>query len=375
MLRIVDRYLARELLWSFIAALMILVLVITGATVADLLAKIAKGHIAADLLLSLIGLRMVDTLTLLVPLSAFLGVQIAYGRLYRESEMAVFSASGLPLSGLLRPLALFAIPVTIVTALISFWFAPAADRQAQTLQEEASRSLIIAGLEPGRFIELPNNDGVMYVEGMNGDGTKFTKMFVASEKASADKKTTSINIVTATDGELYHEADGISRFLGLNDGFRVEGILGQDNFRLMRYERNDIKLSDNANDTTPDSIKRSATTMSLLRSTDVVQRAELQWRLVAPLTVLVLVMLALPLAKSSPREPRYARLLIALLAWFIYYNCLAMWRSRLSQGFTDPRVGFWLILIPTTLIAIYLSWRGQQLPKPKAAKRRASGAA
>jgi hypothetical protein len=51
-----------------------------------------------------------------------------------------------------------------------------------------------------------------------------------------------------------------------------------------------------------------------------------------------------------------------------------MWRSRLSQGFTDPRVGFWLILIPTMVIAIYLSWRGQQLPKPKT-KSRASGAA
>ncbi|MEP6483214.1 MAG: LPS export ABC transporter permease LptF [Rudaea sp.] len=375
MLRIVDRYLARELVWSFAAAVLILLLVVTGATVADLLNKIAHGRVAADLLLALIGLRTVDTLTLLIPLSAFLSVQIAYGRLYRESEMAVFAASGLPVSGLLRPLALFAIPLAIVTALISFWFAPAAVRQAQTLQEEASRSLIIAGLEPGHFVPLPNNDGVMYVEGMNTDGTKFTKMFVASERPSPDAKTTSINIVTATDGELYHESDGVARFLGLNDGFRVEGVLGQDNFRLMHYERNDIKLSDTSNDTTPDSVKRSATTTQLFASPDIVQRTELQWRTVAPLSVLVLVLLGLPLAKSSPREPRYARLLIALLAWFVYYNCLAIWRSRLSQGMFDPRFGFWLILIPTTLIAIYLGWRGQQLPKPKTAVVRKRGAA
>ncbi len=374
MLRIVDRYLARELLWSFIAALLILLLVVTGATVADLLNKIAHGRVAADLLLALIGLRTVDTLALLVPLSAFLGVQIAYGRLYRESEMAVFAASGLPVSGLLRPLALFATPIVILTALVSFWFAPASNRQAQLLQEEASRSLIIAGLEPGRFVELPNNDGVMYVEGMNADGTKFTKMFVTSEKTSVDKKTTSINIVTAADGELYHESDGIARFLGLNDGFRVEGVIGQDDFRLMRYQRNDIKLSDNSNDTTPDSVKRSATTSDLLRSNDLVQRTELQWRMVAPLSVIVLGLLALPLAKSSPREPRYARLLIALLAWFVYYNCLAIWRSRLSQGVTDPRAGFWIILLPTLVIAIYLNWRGQQLPKPKSAQIVAGGA-
>ena len=74
-------------------------------------------------------------------------------RLYRESEMAVFAASGLPATGLLRPLALFGVPLAIAIALIAFWLAPAAVRQAQSLQEEASRSLIIAGLEPGRFVE------------------------------------------------------------------------------------------------------------------------------------------------------------------------------------------------------------------------------
>ena len=370
MLRIVDRYLARELLLSFTAAVLILLLVTVGATVADLLAKIARGRVAADLLLALIGLRTVDTLTLLVPLAAFLGVQIAYGRLYRESEMAVFAASGLAVTGLLRPLLLFAVPLTIAMALISFWLAPAAVRQAQTLQQEASRSLIVAGLEPGRFVELPNNDGVMYVETMNPDGTRFKKMFVASERANATDGSTSLNVITAADGELFHDADGTQRFLGLNDGFRVEGVLGQDNYRLMRYQRNDIKLPDNSNDSTPESVKRSAPSMDLLRSTDTSQRAELQWRLAAPLSVLVLVLLALPLARSSPREPRYARLLIALLAWFIYYNGLAIGRSWISQGKFDPRIGFWWVQIPTVLIAAFLLWRSQQLPKPGPAPTR-----
>src|SRR5215472_15764557 len=119
-LRIVDRYLVRELLVSFLAAVTILLLVTVGATVADLLAKIARGRVAADLLMALIGLRTVDSLTLLVPLAIFVGVQLAYGRLYRESEMAVFAASGLPLTGLLRPLMLLALPLMLVMALISF---------------------------------------------------------------------------------------------------------------------------------------------------------------------------------------------------------------------------------------------------------------
>jgi len=375
MLRIVDRYLARELLVSFLAATLILLLITLGGTVADLLNKIARGRIPADLLLALIGLRTVDALTVLAPLAVFIGVQLAYGRLYRESEMAVFAASGLPLTGLLRPLLLLALPLMLLMALISFWFAPAAVRASQSLLQEASKSLIIAGLEPGRFVPLPNNDGVMYVDSMNSDGTQFKKMFVASERSNKDENTNDINVITAESGELFHDANGVERYLGLNDGFRVEGVIGQDNYRLMRYGRNDIKLPDNETDTSADSVKRSATTAELLHSEDPVQRAELHWRLAAPISTLILILLALPLAKSSPREPRYARLLIALLAWLIYYNCLAIGRSKLSQGVFDPRIGFWWVQVPTALIALFLLWRSQRLPRPRAAARTRTGAA
>ena len=365
MLRIVDRYLARELLVSFVAATAILLLVTVGGTIADLLGKIAHGRVPADLLLALIGLRTVDALSVLAPLAVFLGVQIAYGRLYRESEMAVFQASGLAMGDLLRPLMLLAVPLAIVMGLISFWLAPAAVRLSQTLLQEASRSLIIAGLEPGRFVELPNNDGFMYVESMNSEGTNFSKMFVATEKKNPKDGKSQLNIITATTGELYHEADGAQRYLGLNDGFRVEGIVGQDKFRLMRYQRNDLKLQDSETDNSADSVKRAAPTSELLASSDIVQRAELQWRIGVPVTTLVLILLALPLAKSSPREPRYARLLIALLSWVIYYLAMTFARSWISQGKVTPLIGFWWIQIPTAMIALFLLWRSQQLPKPR----------
>jgi lipopolysaccharide export system permease protein len=378
-LRIIDRYLARELLVSFIAATAILLLVTVGGNVADLLNKIAHGKIPAELLLSLIGLHTVEALTVLAPLAVFIGVQLAYGRLYRESEMAVFAASGLPVTGLLRPLMLLAVPLMIVMALISFWWAPASERLSQSLVREANRSLIIAGLEPGRFVELPNNDGVMYVEAMNEDGTKFKKMFVASERADvpdksaaaktpADKtvgNTVRINVITAADGELYHDANGAERYLGLNDGFRVEGIIGEDNYRLLRYARNDIKLTDSDPDNNSDSIKIAAPTLDLLRSQDPVQRAELHWRLAAPVSMILLVLLALPLSKSSPRQPRYAGLLIALLSWSIYFSLLSLGRNWIRMGKLNDLAGFWWIYIPTLLIAAYLLWRGQQLPKPK----------
>lgn len=344
-------------------------LIVVGTAVADLLAKIARGRIPADLLFTLIALRSVDALTVLMPLAVFLGVLLAYGRLWRDSEMAVLQSSGLDLGGLARPLILLIAPTMILLGTISFWLAPAAERLSQTLLEEANRSLIIAGLEPGRFIELPGKDGEIYVGEMSGDGTTFKRMFVESERIEKDTGKTRVDVITATHGFLYHDADGIGRYLALQDGFRVEGKLGEDDYRLMRFERNDIKLPDNESDDNDNTVKRSAPTGVLLRGgDDPVMRAELHWRLAAPLSALVLTLLALPLSKSSPREPRYARLLVAVLAWWVFNTGLGLGRSWISQGKLAPAFGFWWVYIPTIAVAAWMIWSSQRMPRARAAR-------
>ncbi|HKE49553.1 MAG TPA: LPS export ABC transporter permease LptF, partial [Rhodanobacteraceae bacterium] len=354
-LRIVDRYLLRELVSNFAGASLILLLIVVGTAVADLLAKIARGRIPADLLFTLIALRSIDALTVLMPLAAFLGVLLAYGRLWRDSEMAVLQSSGLDAGGLARPLILMVVPTMILLGTISFWIAPAAVRLSQTLLEEANRSLIIAGLEPGRFIELPGKDGEIYVGEMSSDGTTFKRMFVENERVEKDTGKTRIDVITATHGYLYHDADGVGRYLALLDGFRVEGTLGQDDYRLMRFARNDIKLPDNENDDNDTAAKRSAPTRVLFRNADdPVMRAEIHWRLAAPLSALVLTLLALPLSKSSPREPRYARLLVAVLAWWVFNAGLGLGRSWISQGKLAPGFGFWWVYLPTIAMAAWL---------------------
>ena len=369
-LRIVDRYLLRELAGGFLAATAILLLVMVGGAVADLLSKIAKGRIPADLLFTLIGLRTVGTLTILMPLAVLLGVLQAYGRLWRDSEMAVLQSSGLDLAGLLRPLALFMLPTMFLLGAVSFWLGPAADRLAARLLTEANRSLIVAGLEPGRFVELPGRDGVIYVGEMSADGSQFKRMFIESERLDTKVGKTRIEVITATHGFLYHDADE-GRYIALQDGFRVEGKLGEDDYRLMRFARNDIKLPDSVGDDSEAAQKRSAPTATLLAaSDDPLMNSELHWRLAAPLSVLVLGLLALPLSRSSPREPRYARMLLALLAWLLYYNGLLLGRAWIGQGKLAPGFGLWWVYLPALAIAAWLIWSGQRLKVPRKGRAR-----
>jgi lipopolysaccharide export system permease protein len=362
MLRIIDRYLLRELAFGFFASAVILLVVTLGGTISDVLTKVARGRLPGNLVFEILGLRTLDALTVLVPLAVFLGVLLAYGRLWRDNEMAVLQGAGMPLTALLRPLAWLAGPVVLLVGLISFWLAPAAIRLSHSLVQEANRSLVVAGMEAGRFMQLPGRGGVIYVDQMNDAGSHFQRMFVETERA--DGEDTRIDVITAERGELRRESDGEGRFLALQDGFRVEGRIGHDDFRLLRFKGNDIALADNESETTPDALKRAAPFSELLSSREPLQQAEIHWRLAAPLSVFVLALLAVPLARTRPREARYASVLVALLCYLIYLGWMGLARTFIETGKVTPALGLWWVHVPALLVAVWLIRRSDRLPSP-----------
>ena len=70
MLRIIDRYLLRELAQSFLGVAAVLLLISIGETVIAVLNQVARGRVPADLLVAMIGLRAIDGLNVMLPLAA-----------------------------------------------------------------------------------------------------------------------------------------------------------------------------------------------------------------------------------------------------------------------------------------------------------------
>ncbi|PKM10161.1 MAG: LPS export ABC transporter permease LptF [Gammaproteobacteria bacterium HGW-Gammaproteobacteria-5] len=357
----IERYLIREFALSFAAATLVLTLVGLGGIAADLLAEIARGRTPAALLLSQLGLRIVHYQPILLPLSLFIGLMLAISRLYRDSEMAVLNAVGFGPRQLLRPVALITLPVVLVIGLCSLWAVPTALRASRAMVETANRSLLVAGLEPGRFVELPGKQGVLYVTDMDADGSHFQRLFLHRENEGR------LDVITASSGELFF--DGLEeRYLRLLDGFRVEGSPDTLDFRLMRFERNDIRVPPrSANDgRRPEAL---LPTQVLLAMPGPFAWAELHWRLGPPLLAAVLAVLAIPLARSSPRAPRYGLVLLALLGYLFYMNLLILGQSWLGNGQTAAPLGLWWLHAPAALIAFLLLARDGSLGRKPRRRR------
>jgi lipopolysaccharide export system permease protein len=358
---LIERYLLRQFAASVLAVAAVLLLVGLGGLLVDLMSEIARGKVPAALLLSQLGLRSIQVLPILLPLALFVGLLLAIGRLYGESEMAVLSSVGLGPQRLWRPLLLVTLPVVAVVAATSLWAAPYGARLARDMIETANRSFLVAGLEAGRFMELPGRGGILYVGELSSDGTQFGKMFVQSERDGR------LDVITATEGELFFEGD-TGRFLRLRDGFRVEGVPTGKDFRLMRFAENELRVPDREIEAESNELEARGT-LALMAQTDAPARAEFNWRLATPLLALTLGFLALPLGRGEARQARYGRILAALLIYINAMVLLILGKGWLSTGAIPAWLGLWWLLLPMALLAAWLFRIDGRLrrPRPEAA--------
>lgn len=340
-----DRYLFREFAQSTFAALVVLGMVSMSALVGVVLDRIARGKVPASLMLSQLGLQLLSYLPLILPLALMLGLLLALGRLYRDSEMPVLAAVGVGPARLGRPLAWLLVPTLVVIGACSLWLGPWGQRVSNQMIEEANRTLVVAGMEPGQFTTLPGG-GVVYIGAAGEGGTRLHRIFV--HRQDGDR----MDVTTATGGRLYFGEDD-DRYLRLEDGFRVEGpVDGGLEYRLMRYAANEIRLPDREEVADEDDPEILPTT-ALLGDPRPEAQAQLHWRLAPPLLALAFGLLAVPLARSGPRQTRYGRILLGFLAYLVGMNLATLGTEWIAAGRVPAAVGLWWLLLPLLAAALW----------------------
>jgi lipopolysaccharide export system permease protein len=250
-------------------------------------------------------------------------------------------------------MSILAVVLAVVVGTVTMWLGPWSARTSQALVASANRSVIAAGLDAGRFTELPGKGGIIFVDNLSRDGSVLGNTFIATDRPGSDG-VHHLKLITGKHGQLYQDSDGVGRFLALWDGWQYEIPLGADNWRKMQYERNDSSLSNVQSDDDDDDPAHILDTITLAQVDTPDARAEFAWRTIAPAMMVVLLMLALPLSKQTPREPRFGRLLLAVLAFYLYYLLLALCRSKLIKGAWHHSTPMWSISLLVFLIAVWM---------------------
>lgn len=356
-----DRYLLSEFVQATFATVLVLLIVVFGAAFARVLADIADGRVPVDMLLPQLGLLFLNWLPIILPLALLLGLMLAVGRLYRDSEMPVIQSIGVGPRRMLRPLLMLALPVAAIVALCSLWLAPASERTAKQMVNTASRNLLVAGLEPGRFTQIANG-GVVFVGRISGDGSRFERIFIYRQKGDR------LDVTTSNRGHLEVDDEG-RRFLVLENGFEVEGPREgtSRDYRLMRYRRNEAQMPAADRKYDPNDPELLPTT-ALLGDARREAKAQLHARIAPPLLALAFALMAVPLARSSPRDSRFGAIVLGFLAYMVSFFLTRLGTDWIEKGKLAPVLGLWWLLLPLLAIATWLYFSDGRMRRPRLAR-------
>lgn len=348
--KILSNYLRRESLKTVTVIFVVLFLITLGTLFADTLRAIARGALPASMLFTELGLRTASVLTILLPLAFFLGVLSHLSGMYRNQEAVMYHAFGLGVGSFLR----FLMPLGLAFAggllVLSLWVVPWASRQSDLLAQAARKDISVLGLKEGEFQSLGDDEAVIYIEKIDSDNNRFERIFLARQQPGT------VDVLTASHGYQFEDDKTHQRYLALFDGHRSEGRAGQLRYQRLHFERADVKLPRLQGRSF--SVEEDGKTLrELLASTDPKDRTELHWRLVPPLSVLVLLALAVALARTSHREGKYGNLMIGLLAYVAYVNFLALGRALLEQGKLPFWLGLWWVHAAFLGFALWRIWK------------------
>ncbi|MGB2130433.1 MAG: LptF/LptG family permease, partial [Marinobacterium sp.] len=202
---IIFRYLAREVLVSTTAVTSVLLLIITSARLIKYLAEAATGKLDATLVFWVMLWRIPGFLELLLPLGLFLGILLALGRLYLDSEMVVFRACGISQ----KRLVLHALgPATLVAGLVAFlslWVAPLGAAKTETILSAQEARSELEMLTPGRFLSQTRGRQVTYAESYDAENDQLREVFIAQRDENGQPV---VLMASRAEREVMPEYDG-----------------------------------------------------------------------------------------------------------------------------------------------------------------------
>lgn len=349
---IIRRYLLREVTLNFLGVSLLLSVMFLSSTFVRLLSETLEGDYPVKLLFTLFALKGVGNLVFILPLSFFLGVMLAFGRFYKDSEMVVMTACGVRPEQLLKSVAILATIIALTVGYLALFFAPWAEDKSSELLDQAGARTEIEGITPGQFNQFDDDGPVVYVEDYDPDKKKLTDVFVQYRMQGQQMQLTARTAYESKDKKTG------ARYLVLLDGYRYEGNPGHPNYRIIKFKEHGIRIRNRevVASTRP---RYAIPTTTLLASDSPGDVAELQWRLAMPLSTLLLGLLAVPLSKTSPRKGRFGGLFLGIMIYVVYNNLLTMARSSLSKGDIPGFVGTWWVHLLLVLLLVVI-FKGQQ---------------
>ena len=356
---IIDRYIIRETVTTWLAVIFVLLIVVTSVEIVQFLKWFLQGELTTGTVIPLFINSQLKVLVLLIPVSLFLGVLLALSRLQMDSEMTAMMSGGIGPRQWMRALLMVSVPVSLIVLVMMLYMRPWVALQRAEINAEIRNVSIISTFAPGRFNRTPDGQAVIYMEEISKDGKNMSNIF---QRFSKDDNSHVDLAITARNVTRDNGLD----YILFEDGVHYIGTPGESDYRIIDYEEYGVLVPTPKDKSYPLRVQ-ALSTAHLWQSDNPEHKSELDWRISLPVATLIMVMMALPLSQTAPRGGRYAQLALGILIYLVYSNLLGMGKAWISKELVPYWIGTsWVHVL--AIITLYILMRRSGLLQRRRSK-------
>ena len=312
---ILSKSLNMEVFRSSIGVLLIFFLLVVGSRIVGYFEQAAEGNIDPGIILSVITLRFPDFITLLIPLSFFLGLLITIGRLNSEGEIHGYFSAGLSKFNLIKFLLPQAFIYFFITLVLSLYIAPYTKNLSKDLLVIDSFEEQIDAIQSDEIVSL-DDGGFLYVQTANEGLIKGVKLFQVDEDNS---------FIVISDELLTTEKDKTIE-LNLKNGSFYGGLFSESSKIISNFNNFNFEIDKNMSQSNDLSLTK------LFDYSSASDQATFQWNISIPMTILILLLYGIYISSSKPREGKFSFMLPGMLIYVSYLSLLILGREFISDN-------------------------------------------
>ena len=343
-----DTTIRKELSRTFGGTIVVILTIVLTMMLIRTLGQAAGGVVAPQDVVLLLGYVALGHLPTMLSLSLFVAIVVTLGRMYRDSEMVIWFASGLSLSRFVRPVLRTSVPVLVVIGVLVLFVWPWGNRNSADLRDRYQQRSDLSRVAPGVFQVSRDGSRVFFVERESNDGVNARNVFILANQGSREA------VTSARSGRI--DSAGDERWLVLDRGQRNEIDIQAGEKSLATFQTYRVLVNERAVQRAEDRPPRTQRTVDLLRAPTLPAQGELTWRFGLLFGAGNLLLLALGLSATNPRRASNWNLLFALLGFVVYFNFINLSQAWVSGGRVPMGAALGALHGGVFCLALFLLW-------------------
>lgn len=319
-----DSTVRKEVARSFGATLVVILTIVLTMFLIRTIGQAANGVVSPSDVVMLLGYVALGHLPTMMALSLFIAIVVSLGRMYRDSEMAIWFSSGIGLGRFVRPVLRASWPVLLIITLLMLFVWPWGNRNTYDLRDRYAQRSDLSRVAPGIFQTSSDGRRVFFIERDGADGVNARNVFILTRSDRSEA------VTSAHTGRL--ERDGDDRFLVLERGQRNEVNSQTNEKTLARFESYRVLAGESDLREAENRPPRATASYDLITKPTPANQGELVWRLGLAFGAANLLLLGVGLSATNPRRAGNWNLLFALLAFVLYYNLINLSQAWVASG-------------------------------------------